>query len=107
MRSKSKKKQHRAATDKERAALLALDAELAKVAPGSTGEALQTIVYEIGKTHRFEPLRDWFKAIYEVLLGQSQGPRFGSFIELFGVAETRVLIADALAGRLLTPTAAE
>ena len=38
--------------------------------------------------HGFEPLRDWFKALYEVLLGQSQGPRFGGFIALYGVDET-------------------
>jgi lysyl-tRNA synthetase class 1 len=44
---------------------------------------------------------DWFKAIYEVLLGQSQGPRFGSFIELYGVAETRALIDKALKGELV------
>jgi lysyl-tRNA synthetase class 1 len=46
-------------------------------------------------------LRDWFKAIYEVLLGQSQGPRFGGFIELYGVAETRALIDKALKGELV------
>ena len=91
----------RAPTDKERAALLALDDALAAM-PGSTdAEALQNAVYEVGKTHQFEPLRDWFTAIYQVLLGQDQGPRFGSFIALFGVAETRQLIADALAGKLL------
>ena len=49
----------------------------------------------------FEPLRDWFGAIYAVLLGADQGPRFGSFIALYGVEETRKLIADALAGKLL------
>ena len=42
-------------------------------------EKVQNEVYEIGKKHQFEPLRDWFKAIYEVLFGQTQGPRFGSF----------------------------
>ena len=46
-------------------------------------------------------VRDWFGAIYQVLLGADQGPRFGSFIALYGVAETRQLIADALAGKLL------
>jgi lysyl-tRNA synthetase class 1 len=69
---------------------------------GSTdAEALQNLVYEVGKTHQFEPLRDWFAAIYQVLLGADQGPRFGSFVALYGVAETRKLIADALAGKLL------
>jgi lysyl-tRNA synthetase class 1 len=46
-------------------------------------------------------LRDWFQGIYQVLLGADQGPRFGSFIALYGVAETRALIADALAGKLV------
>jgi lysyl-tRNA synthetase class 1 len=46
-------------------------------------------------------LRDWFGAIYQVLLGSEQGPRFGSFIALYGVNETRKLIADALAGKLV------
>ena len=48
----------------------------------------------------FEQLRDWFKALYEVLLGQSQGPRFGGFVALYGVEETRALISDGLAGKL-------
>ena len=69
---------------------------------GSTdAEELQNLVYEVGKAHKFEPLRDWFDAIYQVLLGADQGPRFGSFIALYGVAETRKLIADALAGKLI------
>ena len=59
---------------------------------------MQNAVYEIGKTHAFEPLRDWFKALYEVLFGQTQGPRFGSFAALFGCAETAALIRRALAG---------
>jgi lysyl-tRNA synthetase, class I len=95
-------KKFRAPDDRERAALEALSAELAKAPPGANGEALQGIVFEVGKTAGFEPLRAWFTAIYEVLLGQSQGPRFGSFVELYGVAETRALIARALKGDLLT-----
>ncbi|NSX55908.1 lysine--tRNA ligase [Parasulfitobacter algicola] len=63
-------------------------------------EFLQSVVFAIGKNHGFEPLRDWFKAIYEVLLGASQGPRFGGFIALYGVDETVVLIEKGLAGRL-------
>ena len=56
-------------------------------------------VYEIGKNpaYGFESLRDWFKALYETLLGSSAGPRMGSFIALYGVANTRALIAEALA----------
>jgi lysyl-tRNA synthetase class 1 len=63
-------------------------------------EFLQSIVYAVGKTHGFEPLRAWFSALYEVLMGASQGPRFGGFIALYGIAETQALIADGLAGRL-------
>jgi lysyl-tRNA synthetase class 1 len=95
------KKTYRAATDKERAAFEGLSAKLAAADPKATGEDLQNIVYEVGKAHAFEPLRAWFGALYEVLLGQSQGPRFGGFIELYGVANTRALIAKALAGDLL------
>ena len=62
-------------------------------------EEIQAEVYAVGKEHGFEPLRDWFAALYEVLFGQTQGPRFGSFVELYGIDETRALIAKALAGR--------
>lgn len=61
---------------------------------------LQSIVFAVGKNHGFEPLRNWFKAIYEVLLGASQGPRFGSFIALYGVEESIALIEQGLAGEL-------
>jgi lysyl-tRNA synthetase class 1 len=58
---------------------------------------LQSVVFAIGKIHGFDPLRDWFTAIYEVLLGASQGPRFGGFIALYGVQETIAMIDKALA----------
>ncbi len=64
------------------------------------GDFLQSVVFAVGKNHGFDNLRDWFKALYEVLLGQSQGPRFGSFAALYGVQETRDLIAKGLAGEL-------
>ncbi|WP_146590065.1 lysine--tRNA ligase [Puniceibacterium confluentis] len=64
-------------------------------------EALQSLVFAVGKEHGFEPLRDWFKALYEVLLGASQGPRFGGFIAVYGVAETITLIEQGLAGELV------
>ncbi|WP_283638553.1 lysine--tRNA ligase [Marinovum algicola] len=63
-------------------------------------EFLQSIVFAVGKVHEFEPLRDWFKAIYEVLLGASQGPRFGGFVALYGVEETVALIDKGLKGEL-------
>ena len=67
----------------------------------SSAEALQSIVFAVGKNHGFEPLRDWFGAIYEVLLGATQGPRFGGFIALYGVDETANLIDEALEGGLV------
>jgi lysyl-tRNA synthetase class 1 len=95
------RKIYRLASDKERQALEALAQALAAAPPDAGGEALQNIVYEVGKAHGFEPLRAWFAALYEVLLGQSQGPRFGGFIELFGIDNTRALIAKALRGELV------
>ena len=59
------------------------------------------MVFAVGKEHGFEPLRDWFAALYQVLLGADQGPRFGGFIALYGVDETRDLIRDALDGKLV------
>ena len=65
------------------------------------GELIQYEVYEAGKAHGFDPLRSWFQALYEVLLGQTQGPRFGSFAAIFGLDKTIQLIEDGLAGKLL------
>ena len=65
-------------------------------------EFLQSIVFAIGKTHGFDPLRDWFSALYEVLLGASQGPRFGGFIALYGIDESVALIEEGLRGDLAT-----
>jgi lysyl-tRNA synthetase class 1 len=88
----------RAPEPNEAAALRALDELLAGTAEEASPEAIQTEVYEIGKREEFgfESLRDWFRALYETLLGSSQGPRMGSFIALYGVANTRKLIAEAL-----------
>ncbi|GBF27297.1 lysine--tRNA ligase [bacterium MnTg02] len=91
-------KKFRAPTETERAALQDLNDKLGDLPEGASGQEIQTLVYEVGKSHPFENLRDWFRALYEVLLGQSQGPRFGNFVELYGVAETREMIRGALAG---------
>ncbi len=72
--------------------------ELERLPAGATAEEIQTEVYEVGKRHPFPDLRAWFRALYEILLGQSQGPRMGSFIALYGKAETAALIRRALAG---------
>ncbi len=87
----------RAPDAREAAALADLDARLAAIGPGAEAEAYQSEVYEAGKAAGFENLRDWFKALYETLIGSSQGPRMGSFIALYGLDESRALIAAALA----------
>ena len=86
----------RSPEDKEAAALRDLDGRLAAMAEDAGAEAIQFEVYEVGKAHGFDNLRDWFKALYETLLGTSQGPRMGSFIALYGIANSRKLIAEAL-----------
>ncbi|MGE0743230.1 MAG: lysine--tRNA ligase [Hyphomonadaceae bacterium] len=95
-------KQFRAATDKERAAFDDLIRRLDALPADTTdGETIQNEVYAVGKEHGFEPLRDWFKALYEVLFGVESGPRFGQFAAIFGVRETAALLRKGLAGELL------
>ena len=90
-------KVYRAPNDQERTAMEDLASQLETYSGEATGEALQTLTFSVGKAHEFENLREWFKALYEVLLGQSQGPRFGGLVALYGVAETAELIRSALA----------
>ncbi len=89
-------KTYRQPTEQERAAMTDLAARYRGFNEPPTGEALQTITFDVGKTHGFENLRDWFKALYEVLLGQEQGPRFGSFAALYGKDNTVRLIEEKL-----------
>ncbi|HEY9218759.1 MAG TPA: lysine--tRNA ligase [Phenylobacterium sp.] len=95
-------KRFRAPDARERTAMEDLASRL-RALPADTrdAEAIQNEVYEAGKTGGFEPLRLWFQALYEVLLGQSQGPRFGSFVAIFGIDRTLALIEQALAGELV------
>jgi lysyl-tRNA synthetase class 1 len=86
----------RAPTDMEAEALRDLDSELAKLPTDASAEDIQTHVFEVGKRHPFESLREWFQALYETLLGSPQGPRMGSFIALYGIDNSRRLIAEAL-----------
>ncbi len=90
---------HRAPSEMEATALRDLDRRLAALPEDADAETIQTEVYEVGKAHPFESLRDWFRAQYETLLGTSQGPRMGSFIALYGIGNSRKLIAEALARR--------
>ncbi len=91
-------KSYRKATDAERDALADLAARLKALPADADAEAIQTEVYEAGKRDAFAELKDWFRALYEILLGQSQGPRMGSFIALYGRDETLDLIDRAIRG---------
>ncbi|MBB4266708.1 lysine--tRNA ligase [Roseospira visakhapatnamensis] len=97
-------KRYRPATAAEARALEDLRAALAEAPPEADAEGLQTLVYEVGKRHgdTVGDLKGWFKALYQILLGQDQGPRMGSFIALYGRAETLVLLDRAIAGEDLS-----
>jgi lysyl-tRNA synthetase class 1 len=78
-----------------------LAARFGALPPGTRdGELIQTEVYAAGKAAGFDPLRAWFAALYEVLLGERQGPRFGSFAAIYGVSETIALLEVGAAGAL-------
>ncbi|VAW45721.1 Lysyl-tRNA synthetase (class I), partial [hydrothermal vent metagenome] len=93
-------KKFRKPDEKEAKALEDLNEGLKTLGEENDASAIQNLIFEIGKRHEFDPLRDWFKALYQILLGQDQGPRFGSFVALYGVNETIKLIDDALKGEL-------
>ncbi|PLP59331.1 lysine--tRNA ligase [Mesorhizobium loti] len=106
-------KVYRAADDVEREALAKLSDMLATLPAGANGEAIQNGALNVAR--KIERYQDhakqspeggpgvsvaFFQMIYQVLIGQERGPRFGSFAELYGIAETRALIAQALEGKL-------
>jgi lysyl-tRNA synthetase class 1 len=99
-------KQYRPATGPERAALLALAKSLQALPPDTDSETLQGAVFDVGRANGFDEPKIWFKSLYETLLGQSRGPRMGSFIALYGIAETVTLIETVAAGRLPPDAAA-
>jgi lysyl-tRNA synthetase, class I len=73
----------------------------------AAAEQIQQEVYEIGKRHGYaDNLRAWFKSLYEILLGQTEGPRFGTFVAFYGPAETATLIRQVLDGRRIDQPAA-
>jgi lysyl-tRNA synthetase class 1 len=108
------KKRYRAADPVERGALEAVSAKLATLAPQTTAEDIQHALYDIARPiPRYQDLNakgatperpgvssEFFSMLYAVLLGEERGPRFGSFVALYGIDETRALIAKALAGEL-------
>jgi len=89
-------KQYRDPTPLEHAALEDLADMLEALDPGTTAEVVQDTVYEVGKRHEFPELKAWFGCLYQVLLGQTEGPRFGGFVALYGVPETIALIRGRL-----------
>ena len=90
-------KTYRAPSDLESEALVELLDGLKTWNKGLDPDALQSLVFSCGR-ERFDPMRDWFKALYEVLLGASQGPRFGGFLALLGIEESIALIEKCLNG---------
>ena len=91
-------KQFRKPDELEAKAMEALLTALDTLPAEASAKDIQSQVYTIGKELPFEDLKTWFKALYEILLGQSQGPRMGSFIALYGIEETKILISRALKG---------
>ncbi|MGZ8407121.1 MAG: lysine--tRNA ligase, partial [Caulobacteraceae bacterium] len=90
-------KRFRAPDAQERAAMEDLVRRFRALPAGcQDAELIQNEVYAAGKEAAFEPLRAWFTALYEVLLGQTQGPRFGSFAAIFGLDRTIALIEEKL-----------
>ncbi len=99
----------------ERAALESLSAALTTLPKDASPEEIQSLLYDVArKIPRYQDKNakgatadrpgvsnDWFAMLYRVLLGESRGPRFGSFVALYGIEETRALIAQALSGELL------
>ncbi|CAH2604427.1 Lysine--tRNA ligase [Rhodovastum atsumiense] len=90
-------KQFREPDATERAALQDLAEGLRALPADAPAEDIQTLLYDVGKRHPFPELRAWFGCLYQVLLGQQEGPRFGQFIALYGIPETITLIETALA----------
>lgn len=103
----------RAPDDIERQALETLDAKLAALPADADGAAIQDAVLDVARPiQRYQDASkkgpdggpgvsvEWFQALYQILLGQERGPRFGSFAALYGIDETRALIRAALDGTL-------
>ena len=94
-------KTYRSPTDAEKEALQKLYDALEEFKGRNDLDGVQSVVFAVGKEAGYENLREWFQALYQILLGQDQGPRFGSFIALYGIEETQTLIKKALAGESL------
>ena len=66
-----------------------------------SSEEIQNKIFSIGKELKYENLKDWFLGLYETVLGQSNGPRMGGFIKLFGIKSTISLLNEVLEGSLI------
>ena len=73
-----------------------LASRMSKIGDSADPEVYQTEIYQVGKDYKFENLRDWFKLIYQVLFGKDDGPRFGTFVAIYGVNETIKLINEKI-----------
>jgi len=90
-------KKYRAPTDKEHAAMNDLVERLEKLPETQDAGLLQTTVFDAGRSQNYENMRDLFRGIYEVCFGQSEGPRMGNFIAIYGVQNSAEMIREALA----------
>jgi lysyl-tRNA synthetase class 1 len=91
-------KHYRSPEEQEIPALRDLAEALEAMPEGSTATEIQNEIFAVGKRNGYENLRDWFKTLYQILLGRDQGPRMGSFVALFGIDKTIHLISRILAG---------
>jgi len=89
-------KKYREPNEKEILGFKQLINSLKEVEDDIKAEDIQTIIYDIGMSLKFEPLKEWFTAFYQVILGQDQGPRLGSFIKFYGVKKTISLVKEKL-----------
>ena len=93
-------KKYRLPNSKEQKGILELIEALSNINDSATSDEIQSIIFSIGKKLEYENLRDWFKGLYETVLGQSEGPRMGSFIKLYGINATKNLLENVLQGNL-------
>jgi len=89
-------KKYRSPTEIEKKGFKELIIFLDSLSENAEAEDIQTKIYDIGMTLKYENLKDWFSAFYEVILGQNQGPRLGSFIKFYGITETSKLLESKL-----------
>ena len=87
-------KKYRPATRKEKDGFKQIIVFLKSVSDDLEAEEIQTKIYEIGMSLNFENLKDWFSGFYQVVLGQQQGPRLGSFIKFYGIDKTVELLEN-------------